>query len=236
MGVDLKPFIKDAQELEKKTGIPASITLGQIALESAGKFSGGLSALAANAKNLFGVKGVGNNGSVLMPTTEVYNDIPRTVQASFKKYRSYLDSMLDYAKVLSLPRYQTHLKDAKTIQEFAKGIQAGGYATDPAYADKILQVIKDNNLTKYDSGKINFAGAGDGKPDSPAKPAEKNNTVEVIFSQTTRFILVILLVVLMFIFFFKAFPAVADTAENVASITPVGRVGKMTKGIKRGKK
>ena len=47
-------MIQAAQQNEKKYGVPASITLGQIILESSGSYEGGMSKLAAKAKNLFG--------------------------------------------------------------------------------------------------------------------------------------------------------------------------------------
>lgn len=227
MGVDLKPFIKDAQELEKKTGIPAAITLGQIALESGGKYAGGLSGLAAQGKNLFGIKGQGTAGGIIMPTTEYYNGMPKTIQAMFKKYNSFYESMVDHYKVLSLPRYQTYLKDAKTIDDFANGIAKGGYATDPNYANQLLKVIKDNGLDKY-SGKdfkynpdggfsenIEFKNPSSGTDKQPDKKDDSKMTfVQDIFNGTTRFIVLILAIVLMFVFFFKAFPAVEDVATS----------------------
>lgn len=228
MAADITPFIKDAQKLEKETGIPASITLGQIILESSGRYSGGLSGLATSGKNLFGVKGTGNAGSVLMPTSEVYNGKTVTVQAQFRKYNSFYDSMLDHAKVLSLPRYQTHLKDATTVNQFAAGIKAGGYATDPNYVSKLLGVIQSNGLAKYDTGDKKYTPVASGGTDNAtttpikggAETTKENNIVENIFFHSLRSIIILGLVVLMVVFFLKAFPAV----EDAASVIPAGKV------------
>lgn len=236
MAADIKPFIEDAKKLEKTTGIPASITLAQIMLESSGSNKGGLSGLAVNGKNLFGVKGVGSGGSIMQATTEFINGMPRTIMASFKKYTSYYDSMVDHAKVLSLPRYQTYLKEAKTVDEFAAGIQKGGYATDPNYSNKLVSIIKQNNLHQYDSGKINFVGSGGSTGDSGEKKEESktgNNPsiVSKLYLQIMRSVFIVGLFILLIIFFMKAFPAVGDVAT---SAVPQARIAKtVLKGAKK---
>ena len=239
MAADIKPFIADAQRLETETGIPASITLGQIILESSGRFAGGLSGLAAQAKNLFGVKGTGNAGSVLLPTSEVYNGKVTTVQAQFKKYNSYYDSLVDHARVLSLPRYQTHLASATTVNEFAHGIKAGGYATDPQYAEKLLGVIQSNNLTQYDSGKVGYTPMDTGSSSTGSTETgsvqtdNKNSFVENIYFHTIKIVALLLLFILMVVFFLKAFPAVEDVASNVVPPGKVLKVAKSLKGVKK---
>lgn len=229
MAADISPFIKDAQRLQQKTGIPASITLGQIILESSGVYKNGLSALAVNAKNLFGIKGSGNAGMQIMPTSEVVNGQVRTVQAGFKKYNSYYDSMVDHAKVLSLPRYQDKLKDAKSINDYAAGIKAGGYATDPNYATKLLSVIGSYDLHKYDSGNMTYTPIGaDGKTATDSKDDSKNNAIESVFFQTVRVIAILAIFILMIIFFLRAFPAVEDVAT---SAIPAGKAAKVIKKV-----
>lgn len=251
MAADITPFIKDAQRLEKETGIPASITLGQIILESSGKFAGGLSGLAASAKNLFGVKGTGNAGSVLMPTSEVYGGKTVTVQAQFKKYNSFYDSLLDHARVLSLPRYQTHLKNAKTVNEYAAGIKAGGYATDPNYVNKLLGVIQSNKLTGYDVGGKSFTPVTSGNQQIGGVPSEqpstgnkgtsaeqvKNNTIENVYFHTVRVLVLFTLFILLIVFFLKAFPAVDDVVQTVAPTPtkPLKMIKTVSKTVKAAK-
>lgn len=229
MAADITPFIKDAQRLERETGIPTSITLGQLILESSGRFAGGLSGLAASAKNLFGVKGTGNAGSVLMPTNEQdeHGNV-RVVQAQFKKYNSYYDSLLDHAKVLSLPRYQKHLAGAKTVNEYAAGIKAGGYATDTKYVSKLLGVIQSNNLTGYDVGGKAFTPITSGSQEVGGVTSEqtgnvgqtieqsKNNVVESVYFHTVRVVVLLVMFILMIVFFLKAFPSVDDAISTVA--------------------
>jgi flagellum-specific peptidoglycan hydrolase FlgJ len=146
----IAPFVADAQKLQQEKGVPASITLGQIILESLGNYNG-LSGLAFEAKNLFGIKGTGTAGSVYMATTEYVNGQPIVTNAQFAKYNTYYDSMVDHADLLLSTRYQKYLTNAKSVIEYAHGIQDAGYATDPNYANKLLKIIYQYDLWKLDA-------------------------------------------------------------------------------------
>ena len=62
--------------------------------------------------------------------------------ARFRAYGSYAESFADYAQLMKAsPRYQTVLASAGSAAGFAQGLQRAGYATDPAYADKLTRVI-----------------------------------------------------------------------------------------------
>ncbi len=80
-------------------------------------------------------------------TTEVVNGEPRKVMAKFRAYASYADSFRDYARLMKdSPRYAPVVAAAAggaegSAQRFALGLQKAGYATDPAYADKLGRVI-----------------------------------------------------------------------------------------------
>ncbi|OIK15748.1 hypothetical protein BIV60_08335 [Bacillus sp. MUM 116] len=145
----IAPFVADSQKLQQKTGVPACITLGQIILESSGSYNG-LSGLAYNAKNLFGIKGKGTAGSVKVETTEYVNGEKIVITAEFAKYKTYYDSMLDHANLLLTSRYQKYLKDVTNIVDYAHGIHDAGYATDPEYANKLLKIIYQYDLWKLD--------------------------------------------------------------------------------------
>lgn len=146
----IAPFVTDTQKLQQEKGVPASITLGQIILESLGNYNG-LSGLAFEAKNLFGIKGTGTAGSINMDTTEYVNGQSIVTNAQFAKYNTYYDSMLDHADLLLSSRYQKYLKNAKSVIEYAHGIQDAGYATDPNYANKLLKIIYQYDLWKLDA-------------------------------------------------------------------------------------
>lgn len=145
----IAPFITDAQKLQQEKGIPASIILSQIILESSGKYNG-LSGLAYEAKNLFGVKGSGTAGSVYMNTTEYINGKKITSKEKFAKYETYYDSMLAHSNLLLKPRYQKYLQYATTVSDYAHGIHDAGYATDPNYANLVLNIIDRYNLEAFD--------------------------------------------------------------------------------------
>ncbi|MGV3487580.1 MAG: glucosaminidase domain-containing protein, partial [Tuberibacillus sp.] len=146
---EIQLFVSSAQQLERSTGIPTAITLSQIILESGG---GNLSELATQGKNLFGIKGVGPAGTIYLTTHEIIGGTDITIEAGFKRYNTYYESMVDHAKILNKPRYQTFLKNAHSLTQYAHGIQDGGYSTDPNYAAKLLTIIRDYGLSQYDVG------------------------------------------------------------------------------------
>lgn len=76
-------------------------------------------------------------------TLEYHGGVPVREQAQFRKYADPAESFADYVRFLqSNPRYQDALAVADNDRQFAVGLQNAGYATDPAYADKILAIVK----------------------------------------------------------------------------------------------
>jgi len=208
MAADIRPFIADAQRLQKETGIPASITLGQIIFESSGSYAGGLSGLAAQGKNLFGIKGKGTAGSVTMPTTEYTSSgSAYKTSAAFRAYNTYYESMADHARLLQTDRYSKYLKNAKTAEDFAKGILAGGYATDPNYANLLMNIINKNGLAKYDDG-TPYTGTSGGTA-STEKGIGTALTYGII-----RSALLLIFFIAAVLFFAKAFPVVETTIRG----------------------
>lgn len=150
MGVKLtNEMITGAQEAESKYGIPASITLAQIVLESGGGKGGGLSKLAANYNNLFGQKAGKNESGVTLQTTEYIQGKPVPSSAKFKVYDSVAESIDDHGKKWGVSR----VGQQNSIEEYADALVKEGYATDPSYSSLLLSIIKDRDLTQYDSGK-----------------------------------------------------------------------------------
>jgi len=133
-----------ARAAEDATGIPANHILGQAALESGwGKHEIKM-ANGQTSHNLFGIKaGKDWKGKVAeVTTTEYVGGVARKVTAKFRAYDSYADAFTDHAKLLSQsPRYSKTVAQADTAHGFARGLQKAGYATDPAYADKLTKVI-----------------------------------------------------------------------------------------------
>ncbi|UUX97560.1 flagellar assembly peptidoglycan hydrolase FlgJ [Aquabacterium sp. J223] len=133
-----------AREVEKQTGIPAGFLIAQAAHETGWGKKEIKNADGSSANNLFGIKAGANwKGAVAeVTTTEYVNGQPTKVKAKFRAYASVEESFADYAKLMKdNPRYERVLANAGTAQGFAQGLQKAGYATDPAYADKLTRVI-----------------------------------------------------------------------------------------------
>jgi flagellar protein FlgJ len=133
-----------ARAAEAQSGIPAAFMIAQAAHESGWGKKQILNADGSSAHNLFGIKaGAGWKGPVTqITTTEVVDGQPRKVLAAFRAYASDADSFRDYAQMMKdSPRYASVVAAGNNAQGFAQGLQRAGYATDPAYADKLSRVI-----------------------------------------------------------------------------------------------
>lgn len=133
-----------AARVEQDSGLPSGFMLGQAGHETGWgrseiKMKGG-----APSHNLFGIKaGPGWKGKVAeITTTEFIDGAPRKVVAKFRAYDSYEASFRDYARLITeSPRYAGASQQTASVQAYAKGLQRAGYATDPAYADKLSRAI-----------------------------------------------------------------------------------------------
>jgi len=139
-----------AQESMRATGVPASFTIAQGALESAWGESG----LAKSAMNLFGVKADKSWTwpTVTIPTREFKDGKWVTVPALWRKYSSWAECLTDHAKFFIVnKRYAPAFKHTDNAEQFTLAIAAAGYATDPQYAAKVIAVIRSHNLTTFDN-------------------------------------------------------------------------------------
>ncbi len=125
-----------------RSGVPASITLAQGMLES----DNGNSTLATKANNHFGIKCHSD-----WTGPKVYHDDDKRKEC-FRKYKSANESFLDHSDFLmSGSRYSFLFElDMTDYKAWAKGLKKAGYATSNTYADKLIQIIEDNELHKYD--------------------------------------------------------------------------------------
>ena len=140
-----------AQSASAQTGIPATFMVAQAAHESGWGKREIRNADGSSSHNLFGVKaGAGWTGPTAeITTTEWIGGEPQKVTAKFRAYASLDDAFQDYAKLMKQsPRYAGVVAQAAqspmsaaSAQDFAQGLQRAGYATDPAYADKLTRVI-----------------------------------------------------------------------------------------------
>ncbi len=133
-----------ARAAERATGIPAAFMISQSALETGWGRKEIRHADGSPSFNLFGIKAGPNwKGPVAeITTTEYINGRAQKVTAKFRAYGSYAESFNDYAKLMKdSPRYAKVVENGASAHGFAQGLQRAGYATDPAYAEKLGKVI-----------------------------------------------------------------------------------------------
>lgn len=134
-----------AEQASLSSGIPAKFMLGQAALES-GWGRREIKAMdGSTSHNLFGIKaGASWRGKTVDAlTTEYANGVAYQKIEKFRAYDNYAESFKDYAKLLTEnPRYQDVLRSGGDAVQFAQALQKAGYATDPAYAQKLTKVIQ----------------------------------------------------------------------------------------------
>ncbi len=142
------PFIarllRPAQAAAQQSGVHPHLILAQAALESGWGKREIPAADGAPSHNLFGIKASGDwqGKTTEITTTEYIDGVKRSVKAAFRVYDSYEHALADYAKLLSKnPRYQRVVQSA-SAEQGAQALQAGGYATDPAYAKKLITIIQ----------------------------------------------------------------------------------------------
>ncbi len=123
-------------------GIPASITLAQGILES----GSGKGRLAVEANNHFGIKCHDWNGK------KIYHDDDKE-QECFRKYDNPEYSFRDHSLFLTNRSRYSFLFDLKKddYKKWAKGLKKAGYATDPRYAQKLIDLIERYELYKFDN-------------------------------------------------------------------------------------
>jgi lysozyme len=137
----------------KKYGVLPSVTVAQAIIES----GWGRSGLSTQAHNLFGIKGSYNGNYITMRTREVYGGRSVYVNANFRAYPNNSASVEDHGNFLySNSRYRNLLGD-RSYQSVANKLHADGYATDPYYANAIINMVNTYGLNRLDT--IAFSGA-----------------------------------------------------------------------------
>ena len=148
----IRTYADIAVEEMKRTGIPASIKLAQGLLES----SIGMSPLCTEANNHFGIK-CGNEwtGREMYREDDDYglNDV--LTKSCFRVFDSGHDSYIAHSEFIMNPvkafRYGFLFSiPTDDYQSWARGLQSAGYATDPEYANKLINLINRHQLYQYD--------------------------------------------------------------------------------------
>lgn len=150
-----KAFIKEigpiAKEVDREFELLPSITIAQACLES----DYGQSSLSQKYNNLFGVKGTNPNTSVVLTTKEYVKGKWIVVKARFQIYDSYEASIRAHARLFQKgttwnKQQYKHVLTAKDYRKQAHALVQDGYATDPNYADKLIKLIEQYHLDRFD--------------------------------------------------------------------------------------
>lgn len=145
-GYDYIHRFKDiAIEEMQRHGIPASIKLAQGILES----GNGNSQLARRANNHFGIKCTSDwSGGRTYHDDDQENDC-------FRVYAHPEESFRDHSQFLLRRRYEKLFQlDPRDYRAWARGLKEAGYATNPRYADLLIDLIERYELYQYDDPSI----------------------------------------------------------------------------------
>lgn len=141
-------------------GLKPEGVLAQAALETGWGSGVPQKADGTSSNNYFGIKaGADWTGERVAKTTREYTHgvfVNRTEW--FRAYPSVAAAVDDYVSLLQTPRYSQALADGDSVAGLAGGLQAAGYATDPAYADKIAAVAGSDTFRQVLGALKNSAG------------------------------------------------------------------------------
>jgi flagellum-specific peptidoglycan hydrolase FlgJ len=139
-----------ARASQRETGVPASISIAQAILET----FWGTSRLSRANNNYFGIKAKerpGTAGVVWFDVWEVIGGTNVIQREPFRAYHDPADSFVDHGRFfLQNPRYARALAARGDSRQFAREINAAGYATDPGYTPKLIGLMDRFNLYAYD--------------------------------------------------------------------------------------
>lgn len=140
-----------ARTAYENTGMSAALQTAQAILETGwgqsvpvDKYTGQIS------NNLFGIKGSGPKGSVTSNTWEVYNGVTYRVDAEFRAYENVNQSWADHKEFLKKDRYAGFRDVMFDYEQGAWALRRAGYATDPQYPIKLMNLIDQYNLDELD--------------------------------------------------------------------------------------
>jgi len=133
---------------QRAYGVPAAVTIAQAIEES----NWGQSLLASQDHNLFGMKGTGPAGSEALPTQEYENGQWITTTAPFRVYHNFAESIDDHGRLLADSGYYRQAMAVRRAPNAFASALTGVYATDPSYGAKLIGLMRQYNLYRYDAG------------------------------------------------------------------------------------
>jgi LysM repeat protein len=167
---DVLAYIRQYQQIAiaemQRTGVPAAITLAQGIFESAS----GKSNLCVQSNNHFGIK-----CKLDWQGEKVYHNDDEEGEC-FRKYTSAEESFVDHSNFLTSRKHYAFLFQLPPTdyKAWAHGLKKAGYATNPSYPQRLIQLIEDYNLNEH-----TLAGLTN-------KPDDSTNMVNVAASTTNE--------------------------------------------------
>jgi len=178
----VEKYKDDAVKEMLTIGVPASITLAQGMLES----GNGNSALAVYANNHFGIKCHEDwDGMTYIQDDDASNEC-------FRKYNNVLESFTDHSLFLkNRDRYQFLFElKISDYKAWAKGLKQAGYATDPAYADKLIQIIEQFNLNVLDKMTVMPVTQSSEEPkEKSIIPIKKQDDQKILYNNDLKYVI-----------------------------------------------
>ncbi|MBQ6484816.1 MAG: glycoside hydrolase family 73 protein [Carnobacterium sp.] len=140
-----------AKVLQSEYGVLPSISIAQAILES----NWGNSELSEKYNNFYGIKGSEEANTVLMNTKEFVDEEWIEINGRFRIYESWQDSMNAHTKLFVEgttwnPQQYAAVLAADNYRDAAFALQASGYATDPTYPEKLIELIQQYKLDQFD--------------------------------------------------------------------------------------
>ena len=164
-----------------RTGIPASIKLAQAILES----NCGKSELACKANNHFGIKcGSDWQGKSFNKEDDDFEG-GKLVKSCFREYSSVYDSYIAHSDFLTDPgksaRYGALFKlETNDYKGWAKGLSHAGYATDPQYSKRLIDIIEKYQLYQLDAEIDGIMASGVSTPVKSHRTIRYQNDVKYV--------------------------------------------------------
>lgn len=148
----IQALLPSSQEVYRRYQVLPSISLAQAILES----NWGESLLASDYYNLYGIKARETEPHVYLETSEFVNGTWLTVKGRFRVYNSWEESVDAHAQLFVYgvdwnPSLYHPVLHATDYKQAAEALQVAGYATDPDYANKLIELIERYHLEQYDT-------------------------------------------------------------------------------------
>ena len=138
-----------AERAAKEIGVDPDLLIAQAALETGWGKKVIRNSDGSNSHNLFGIKAsrAWKGDSVNVGSLEYRNGVAKKEVSAFRSYPSFTESFKDYVDFIkNQSRYDGAVDQASNSKAYIKGLQHAGYATDPNYANKVMDILERKSL------------------------------------------------------------------------------------------